>query len=143
LFPTRKIKVVQGPFRAEVNRGRGELTLFVGGYYAGRFPVGFGHDVPDGDATLTVTEKMVGRTYYDPQTGVEIPPGDPNNPYGATWIGLRVEGQQASVRPVGLHAVSPMETGQGDARGSVILSERGAADLSAILSIDSKVIFRR
>jgi hypothetical protein len=34
-----ELKAVPGPFRAEIDSPRGELTLFLGDMYAGRFPI--------------------------------------------------------------------------------------------------------
>jgi LysM repeat protein len=39
LTPGLELKIVRGPFRAEIDRARRELTLFLGEYYAGRFPI--------------------------------------------------------------------------------------------------------
>ena len=39
LNPGDQLKVVQGPFNAEVNLEAGELTLMLDGYYAGRFQI--------------------------------------------------------------------------------------------------------
>ncbi len=37
-----RLKVVPGPFRAEIDLARSEMTLFVGELYAGRFAIEFG-----------------------------------------------------------------------------------------------------
>ena len=39
LTPGLELKIVRGPFRAEIDSQRKELTLFLDQYYAGRFPI--------------------------------------------------------------------------------------------------------
>jgi hypothetical protein len=39
LTPGLELKMVRGPFRAEIDCQRRELTLFLDKYYAGRFPI--------------------------------------------------------------------------------------------------------
>jgi len=142
LIPSSKIKVVRGPFRAEVDLEQRELTVFRGRYYAGRFPIGIGQDLPAVEAEYEVAEKALGRTYFDPATGGEVPIGDPNNPYGGYWIGLRNANTPMATN-IGLHGTAPNSDGQEDGRGSAGLTPRGAADVSAILTLGSKVRVRR
>ena len=44
LQPGTRLKILRGPFRAEIDLKRSELILFLGKYYAGRFPVSVGND---------------------------------------------------------------------------------------------------
>lgn len=132
ILPGTELKVVKGPFRAEVNLTLKELTLFLGDLYAGRFPVGIGRDPLPKTGTFTVQDKLVDRTYYDP-SGVPVPPGSPNNPYGKVFLDL---GGQLSIHG------SPSTTSPSES-GCISLAGDYAEDLYGILSQGSSVTIRR
>ena len=44
LVPGTELKVVTGPFRANMDLPGQELTLFLNGLYAGRFPITIGRE---------------------------------------------------------------------------------------------------
>ncbi len=131
LLPGTQIKVIKGPFDAEIDRANGELTLYLKDMYAGRFDVALG-----ADARITQNEYQVmakserGRVYQDPRTGQTYAVNDSNNPYGSYWFGLD--------QNTAIHS----EAFAGDTRGCIRVSDQDAADLYGILSTDSKVIFR-
>jgi hypothetical protein len=135
--PGQKIKVVRGPFRGELSLARRELTLFAGRYYAGRFPVAIGRDLPAQATVLEVTELSGPQPYVDPRTGEQIPAGDPHNPYGNLWIGLRDSGAP-EFKNICIHA-SGVAVDASDSRGCLSLSEHDVDDLQAILTTDSRI----
>ncbi len=141
LTPGQQLKVVTGPFRAELSRSRREITLFVGSYYAGRFSAGVGRDLPLGDMALEVAEKSGARPYIDRDGNRQTVAGDPSNPYGSYWIGLRIPGTAVNPR-IGLHSTG-RRVDASDTRGCVSLSDRDADDLQAILSIGSRFTIHR
>lgn len=57
LEPGTKLKVVLGQFDARVSAGRSEMTLILGGLYAGRFPVTIGEDIVNVRGEFVVTSK--------------------------------------------------------------------------------------
>ena len=126
------IKVVRGPFRLEASRQKNEMTLFVGEYYAGRFPFTPGKDFPSGEAVFEVVEISPGREFFDRSTGYRIAKDDPSNPYGRNWIGLRGN-QITAAHNVGIHA------GYDSDKGCIAVNDTDARDLSMILSIGSEV----
>lgn len=132
ILPGTELKVVQGPFRAEVNLSSGELTLFLGDLYAGRFPVAIGNDPAPQPGTFTVQDKQSERTYYDP-TGAAVEPGSPQNPYGSAWLDLGGE--------LSIHGSS--EPTRPTERGCISLADNHASDLFGILSHGSAVTIRR
>lgn len=136
------LKVVRGPFLAETNLTHRELTLYLGDFYAGRFQVRLGKDVPIQNALLEVVEKLEDRPYFDSTTKNEIGAGDPNNPYGQTWIGLRDTSGRAVSSYLGIHGVG-QTCSSDDPRGCIGLSPRDAEDLYSILSIGSRVRITR
>jgi LysM repeat protein len=131
LVPGTELKVLRGPLRAEVDLARGELTLFLGGMYAGRFAAQAGDDPAPRPGEYEIREVRRGRNYVS-STGQSIPAGNPANPYGACWIDL---GSGMS-----LHG-SP-EAGSAPTGGCLSLAPRDAADVSAILSVGSQVTIR-
>lgn len=126
-----ELKVIPGPFDAEIDRNRNELTLYLKDMYAGRFSVEIGSD-----ANFTQTEYRIkgmssqGRVYQDTNTGQTFAVNDINNPYGQYWFGLD--------ETTCLHSTSA----DGDSRGCIRLADQDAAELFSILSTQSKVIVR-
>jgi lipoprotein-anchoring transpeptidase ErfK/SrfK len=126
------LKVVRGPFRAEVDLSRNELILFLGKLYAGRFPVTVGNEPAPRMGEFEVRGKEEGKSYYGP-TGATFEVNHPNNPYGRHWLDL---GSQLCI-----HGTSSV--GDNHAMGCVSLSPIDARDVYGILSVGSRVIFRR
>lgn len=129
LVVTTKLKVVPGPFRAEVDLASSEITVFLGNLYAGRFPLALG-DEPPVPGEYTVRETKMEKTYVGERV---IAAGDPNNPYGKWWIDL---GNNACIHG------SPARSQPGKVRGCISLSPQDAQDMAAILSVGSKVVVK-
>ncbi len=143
LRPGTELKVVRGPFHAEVQLERYEMTLFLNdGRYAGRFTIGLGSEVPAKEGEYVVTEKA-----YDPPyiylDGRSIPGGDPNNPLGNRLVELGVQaGQEGELAIHGTN--SPQSVGSAAQEGCIRLRPQDADDVYDILSKNaSKVIIRR
>lgn len=134
LVPGTELKVIPGPFNAIVNLERQELTLFLNGMYAGRFPIELGHDGPGiTHGSFMVEQKLRGRDYTG-SDGQVIAAAATENPYGKYWIGLNGE--------LSIHESNPSQ-GQQDNRGSIRLGSRDAADVFGILSNGSQVTITR
>lgn len=131
LLPGTELKVIPGPFRAELSLAAGELTLFVGPLYAGRFAFTVGDEKPAA-GTYQVASKDGARAYIG-RDGRQIAAGDPTNPYGNCWIDLG--------RDVCLHG-SAATAGQGPALGCLSFSPQDAQDLYNILSVTSEVVIK-
>ena len=132
ILPGTELKVVRGPFRAEINLTQKELTLFMGDYYAGRFPIAVGNDPAPVEGTYTIQDKQTGKTFYN-RTGSPVAPGSPANPYGNYWMDL---GNQLCIHG------SPNRA-QPTENGCISLAEEIADDLYGILSQGSSVTIRR
>ncbi|TWT79251.1 L,D-transpeptidase catalytic domain [Planctomycetes bacterium CA13] len=132
VLPGTELKVVRGPFRAEVDLTRLELTLFVGELYAGRFPIAVGNDPAPQPGTFTIQDKQSERTYYD-ANGTAAPPNSPNNPYGTLWLDL---GRQLCIHG------SPYAT-KPSPQGCISVAADYADDLYGILTQGSSVTIRR
>jgi hypothetical protein len=135
------LKVIRGPFRGEVSLQQRELTLFLGRFYAGRFPIQIGRDLPPQEAFYEVAEKADGRSYFDRRLGREVLKGEGDNRYGGHWLGLR--GDQITVgHSVGIHG-RPEQIKPDAEVGSISLSAADADDVHAILSVGSRIHVRR
>ena len=125
------LKVVPGPFRAEVDMTRNELTVFLGDLYAGRYPVSFGNDPMPKPGIFQVIEKQQNKNYYG--NGVQIPASDPRNPYGGYWIDL---GQDVCIH-------GSTDTPSDGKLGCISLSPYDASDVFGMLSRGSPVTVKR
>ncbi len=133
MLPGTELKVVPGPLRADVAIDRGELTLFVGELYAGRFPISLGNEPPQ-PGEFAVQSKSPDHTYVGPD-GRTIPANDPANPYGQCWIDL---GTSACIHGSPASAAPSTQT-----LGCISLSPQDARDVYAMLVPGSKVTIRR
>ena len=128
-----ELKIVQGPFRGEVNVAQKELTLFVGALYAGRFQVELGNEFKSQPGQYSILDKQQDRSYYAADGSI-IQGGAANNPYGKYWldlggnISIHTESQDASIRNARL--------------GSIKLNPVDARDVYHILSAGSQVTIR-
>ncbi|QEF97509.1 L,D-transpeptidase catalytic domain [Stieleria maiorica] len=132
VLPGTELKMVRGPFRAEVDLTSQQLTLFLGDLYAGRFEIAVGNDPAPTPGTYTVQEKQTSHVFYD-RSGVPIPAGSPDNPYGKMWLDL---GGQISIHG------SP-NTVQPTKNGCISVAGDYADDVYGILSQGSSVTIRR
>jgi LysM repeat protein len=128
LLPGSQLKVVTGPFRAEVDLEAHELTVFLGRLYAGRFPITLGTDPKPVEGDFHVRDKQLNKAYFS-MDGRTVPGDSPANPFGGVWLDLG--------REVCIHG-SPLG-GVDTQRGCVSLSPRDADDVYSILSVGSKV----
>ncbi len=127
------LKVVRGPFKAEIDLAKHELTLKLpDGGYAGRFPVGVGRDVPQQEKAYRVYDKI-----ETPPAPAVTSGGAPSGPLAKQkWIGL--EGR------LGIHASSnPSDVGRSGTQGGISMRSRDVDDLFDILSVGSQVVIRR
>jgi len=132
LEPGSQLKIIRGPFRAEVDLQKDELVLFLGKYYAGSFSVSVGNDPRPEPTEYQVRDKQRGREYFAPDR-TQIPPNAPDNPYGSWWIDLGGD--------VCIHA-NPDSLPSHGGLGCISLETADAGDVYGILSIGSKVRIR-
>ena len=127
-----KLKVIPGPFRAEVDLAKNELTLFLGDLYAGRYPVSFGAEPIPKPGVFQVVDKQKNRNYYG--SGFQILATDPRNPFGGYWIDL---GQELCIH--GSTSSGPID----GKLGCISLSPMDANDVFGMLSRGSQVTIRK
>lgn len=124
LEPGSQLKVVRGPFEVLVSLERFELTLVVGGRYAGRFPIGIGRDAPPQlEGSYTVQRKVTPNRFS--------PPGGQNVPQGQFLIEL-------ADRLV-IHGTDDLRNlRRADGPGVICLGPRDIEDLCDILTAKSE-----
>ena len=134
--PGQEIKVVRGPFRADVRLDSHEMVLWLQDLYAGRFPIGVGTDQPLPEGSFKVRQKERDPTYRSP-TGEVIEAGSANNPLGRHRLDLGDS--------VAIHGTNnPAAVGTTGGPGAIRLGGRDAGDVFDILSVGSRVaIIRR
>ncbi|MEM0924451.1 MAG: L,D-transpeptidase family protein [Planctomycetota bacterium] len=132
VLPGTELKMVRGPFRAEVNLSAQQMTLFLGDLYAGRFTVAVGTDPSPRPGTFTIQDKQTARVYYDGE-GRAIEAGSPDNPYGNMWLDL---GGQICIHG-SPNTVLPTD------QGCISIAGDLAEDVYGILSQGSSVTIRR
>lgn len=129
IAPGTQLKMVNGPFDAEIDMRRNIMTLYLGELYAGRFEIRVGvsgNPKPGNFRVLLKSE--VGHNWRDAQ-GNSYPPGSPENGYGPNWIGLSGS--------LCIHAVDDLATDRH--HGCIGLSSNDAKDVFAILGDGSNV----
>jgi hypothetical protein len=132
LIANSKMKVVEGPFHAQISLSRGELTLFLRKMYAGRFPVSISQKNMPPAGRYEIVDRRQDRLFYG--ANVRIPAGDPSNPYGGYWLSLG--GDYA------IHGSPEQVTTDLEGAGSISLAPLDAADVYRILSKGSAVEIR-
>jgi len=125
------LKVVKGPFRAEVNTRASEMTLYLNDMYAGRFVISVGNEPAPKPGTYWVKTKEEGHAYFTADNRT-IAANDPLNPYGDVWIDL---GRDNAC----IHG-SPLKGLASPGAGCISLSPREAHDVFGILVEGSQVV---
>jgi LysM repeat protein len=129
----QQLKVIEGPFRGEVDLTVGEMTLYLNDMYACRFPIAVGTDYDSKVGKFEVAEKRTDRSYYGANRQV-IKADDPSNPYGGYWIGL---GGNC------IHGSPEMAATDLKNAGCISLAPIDAADTFIMLTLGSQVEFRK
>ena len=124
-----ELKMINGPFHAEVDLSTKTLTLFLKNLYAGRFPVRMGiSGGVDTGQYRAVAKAVQGHTWRDAD-GNDFPPESSENGYGPYWIGL--------TGSLCMHAIND-DTPEGHA-GCIGLRAKDAKDIYGILTEGSEV----
>ncbi len=129
----QELKVVRGPFNAQINTTSGVLTLFLGGYYGGRFKVHTGPEFDGIVGSFVVTSKNRAHTSFGGHPWIELGQGY------ASAAGSTLGAPSISI--VGMDV--PSQAASGTNQGQIGVSVQDADDLFDILSQGSKVTIIR
>lgn len=132
LVPSTMMKVLDGPFRAQISLSRGELTLFLRKMYAGRFPISISKINKPSLGNYEVIDRRKDRTFYGANT--VIPAGAPNNPFGKYWLSLGSN--------LAIHGSPEQVTSDLEGAGCMSLAPLDAADAYRILGKGAAVEVR-
>lgn len=131
--PGTRLKMIPGPFRAEVDLRVKVMTMYLGDLYAGRFSIRVGiSGAPKPGEYQVVMKSKDGHAWRD-SNGVDYPPGSPENGYGPNWIGL--------TGSLCIHEVAD-DAGDGH-HGCIGLNAKDARDVFAILADKSELTIIR
>lgn len=133
ISPGQELKVVRGPFNATINSKKQQLTLWLGGRYAGRFTLVLGPEFEQIVGPFVVQDKTRMHRNHDNQPWIQLGPG-----YGLGAAPVSSGPQLGIAGMVNTGQVIP-----GDRPGRIGVSSRDADDLFDILSQGSKVTIRR
>ncbi len=128
-----ELKVINGPFRAEVAINKGELTLFLGELYAGRFACAKGNEPAPVPGVYSVVERRRDQSYVGPDAKL-IRSDDPRNPYGGFWIHLG--------NGICIHGSSDDTNPTSQTVGCISLAPLDAKEVYSLLTQGSEVVLR-
>jgi len=126
LSPGTPLKVLKGPFSAQISTEHAEMTLMLSGRYAGRFQITLSNDLQHATGLFTVRGKS------PPITSpfvAGIPP--------RAWIEL-----SSNSGKINIEAADPHYSARPSA-GRIWLSEQDMDDIYGILSVGSLVVIQR
>ena len=132
----QRLKVVQGPFTATVDRQRFLMSVYLGDLLVRSYPVGLGapgKETPTG--LWRVSLKQPNPAWTDEETGIKYLPNDPDNPLGERWIALEgLEGDAVGRQGFGIHGtIKPEEIGHQASRGCIRLYNGDVRELYDLL----------
>jgi LysM repeat protein len=143
--PGQQLKVVHGPFHAEIRLSKFELTILISNkmLYGGRFRIGLGKEGPHQPGAYTVVKKKMFPEYYpDPKNREhKIPGGDRHNALGTRLIVfVSADGQHDGA----LHGtIEPTSIGGQCKEGSIRLAQEDIENVyDMLMENESKIIVR-
>ncbi len=135
------LKILPGPWSAEVDCGTYELKVFRNGGLFRIFTVGVGRDdlTPRGD--FVIADRVVNPSWTVGNR--EIPFGDPENVVGTRWMPLRAVAPTPPVEGIAFHGCwDESGIGRSSSNGCIRLSNKDVEELYELLPINSKVTIR-
>ncbi|MBI1904324.1 MAG: LysM peptidoglycan-binding domain-containing protein [Planctomycetia bacterium] len=129
-----ELKLVPGPFHAEIDVAQRQITLYLTDHrYAGRCMIGVGQEVPVATGDYLVTGKME-KPSYRGADGSVFEPGDPKNPLGQLLIEV---GPSMAEPKFALHGTHDDTTvGRDCVEGCIRLNARDIDDLYDMLLVE-------
>lgn len=100
----QRIKLINGPFRAVIEKSRHRMDVYLGDIYVRSLPVGLGADGYTPTGEWVVNNKLRNPDWRDPITNRHYLADDPDNPIGERWIGLSgISGNAVGKTGFGIH----------------------------------------
>ena len=125
------IKVLRGPFHAEIDKSTHRLDLYMGEgperAFVRSYDVGLGSkdSTPLGRFQVRKGHKLVNPMWTNPHTGEFYPADDPKNPIGEYWMGLKgLDATNSGERSFGIHGtIEPESIGMDSSMGCIRLQD--------------------
>ena len=139
----QRLKVLQGPFNAVVNKHDFTMDLYLGGapgspssMYVRTFAIGLGRDNSTPSGTWMIANRVKNPTYYSPRGEGVIDAGDPKNPLGPCWMGLTgTDGQAVGKESYGIHGtIEPDSIGHMASMGCIRMHNEDALAVFQLLT---------
>lgn len=120
----RRLKVIQGPFRAVISKSRHRMDVYLGEVFVRSFRVGLGTNGGTPTGSWIVRNKLDNPDWTDPRNGRHYLADDPDNPIGERWIGLEgIAGEAVGKQGFGIHGtIDPKSIGENLSMGCVRLT---------------------
>lgn len=117
----QNIKVLNGPFHAEILKGRFLMYVYLQDTFVRQYRVGLGNDGSTPSGEWSISSKLINPTYFSPRGGGVLDADDPENPLGERWIGLQgVHGEAVGQERYGIHGTNdPATIGKNESLGCV------------------------
>lgn len=140
-----RLKLLKGPFHAEVVKRTHQMHLYLQGLYVKTMPVALGQDGSTPTGLWRVANNLANPAWTDPQTGKRWHPDDPANPIGEYWIGLEgIEGEAVGMFGYGIHGtIEPETIGQDASLGCVRLKAEDIATVYRWLLPEQSYVYIR
>lgn len=133
----QRLKVVQGPFRAVVDKSEYQLRLYLDDVLVREYRVGLGggDSTPLGEWRVKPGSKLIDPTYFPIDGGPIVSASDPTNPLGEHWIGLEgVRGEAVGQTGYGIHGtIEPDSIGKSMSKGCIRLLNQEVAEVFDLL----------
>jgi len=146
----QRLKVIDGPFHAVVDKSAFRLDLYVEvggeplGMFVRSFEVGLGADdsTPLGRFIVKRGSKLTNPEWTNPRTGEVYYADDPANPIGERWIGLRgIDEATKSMRGYGIHGtIDPESIGREASMGCIRMKPDAVALVFDMLEQEESTI---
>lgn len=127
----QKLKLIRGPFHAQVSKSTFRMDLFLDGldgrrFFITSFSVGLGEDgsTPTGEWVVAKGRKVANPDWKNPRTSQYYKRDDPANPIGEFWIGLQgIDQSTRDKTSYGIHGtIEPKLIGTEASMGCIRLS---------------------
>ena len=144
----KNLKVVDGPFRAEVSRSNFTLDIYLGDMFVKTYKVGLGkaqNETPTGLWMVKRGGKLIKPTWTDPDTGKVYVADSPDYPLGSRWIALYgLEGDAKDRTGFAIHGTKEPETiGTRSSRGCIRLHNGEVVEVfNMLVEVDSTVLVK-
>ena len=145
-----RLKLVHGPFDAEVEKADFRINIYAGTgndrVMVANFPCGLGTNdsTPVGTFKVRPGSKLIDPQWTNPHTGEHFASNDPKNPIGERWIGLMgTTPETQKFTGYGIHGtVDPQSIGKQMSMGCVRLGDAEVQVVYELIGEGSTIVIR-